>query len=203
MIYFATKLTTFLLYIVALLILVKFKLSILFDLPLVAMVIFGTILLTMSTYRRAQEKASILNAARWNAQITGYLTTFILMFARLSSGEGTDTLMYDVALNCRPLLYALMIQFLLKDMPSLKANSISSPSTAIKPPPDIKTRLLESGLTDRECAIGKMILDDLTNKEIADRLSISESTVKKHSTNLYKKLEVSNRNQFKRWAIRS
>lgn len=197
----ATKLTTLLLYITALLILVKFDFGTLFDLPLIAMVIFGTALLTCSTYRHGQEKAAVLNTARWNAQITGFLTTFILMFARLSNSKETDTLMQDVALNCRPLLYALILQVLLKDT---AANSdITDLSPAVLQSTDIKARLLEADLTDREIEIALMILDDLTNKEIADRLSVTESTVKKHTSNIYKKLHVTSRHQFKRWAIHS
>jgi DNA-binding CsgD family transcriptional regulator len=197
----ATKLTTLIFYIIALLILVDFSVGTLFNFPLIIMVLFGTALLTLSAYRRGQEKAAILDTARWNAQITGYLTTFILMFARLSNSEETATLMHDVALNCRPLLYALVIQALLKDTAATKEHTTDSSSTVALQLQDIKVRLLEADLTDRECEIAKMILEDLTNKEIADRLSITESTVKKHSTNLYKKLNVTSRHQFKRWSI--
>jgi DNA-binding NarL/FixJ family response regulator len=48
-------------------------------------------------------------------------------------------------------------------------------------------------LTLREQEIAKLIANGLRNKEIADQLNISEVTVKSHLTNIYRKLEVSNR----------
>ncbi len=48
-------------------------------------------------------------------------------------------------------------------------------------------------LTIREQEIVKLIANGLRNKEIGDRLYISTVTVKSHLTNIYRKLEVSNR----------
>jgi DNA-binding CsgD family transcriptional regulator len=48
-------------------------------------------------------------------------------------------------------------------------------------------------LTIREKEIVKHIANGLRNKEIADQLYISEVTVKSHLTNIYRKLDVSNR----------
>lgn len=56
-------------------------------------------------------------------------------------------------------------------------------------------------LSNQELAIKNLILEKKSNKEIATTLFISVSTVKTHITNLYKKLEVTNRidlfNKFK------
>ncbi len=41
----------------------------------------------------------------------------------------------------------------------------------------------------------ELLADRLTNKEIADRLSISPETVKRHTRNLYEKLEVHGRRE--------
>ena len=48
-------------------------------------------------------------------------------------------------------------------------------------------------LSEREIEVLELISVGLTNREIADRLSISLSTVKGHTTNIYGKLGVSNR----------
>ncbi|MCX7820318.1 MAG: response regulator transcription factor [Brevinematales bacterium] len=45
----------------------------------------------------------------------------------------------------------------------------------------------------RETEIINMIIQGLDNKEIADKLFISESTVRNHISNIYRKLNVSNR----------
>ncbi len=52
---------------------------------------------------------------------------------------------------------------------------------------------LESGLSDRELDTLKLIAEDLTNQEIADKLFISLNTVKTHLKNVFLKLEADNR----------
>ncbi|NRB60437.1 MAG: response regulator transcription factor [Winogradskyella sp.] len=51
-------------------------------------------------------------------------------------------------------------------------------------------------LTSQEEKIAKLIIEEKSNKEIANELFISLSTVKTHIRNLYAKLEVNNRQQF-------
>ncbi len=50
-------------------------------------------------------------------------------------------------------------------------------------------------LTRREIEVIALIADGLNNKEIADQLFISEKTVKNHVSNLFKKINVSDRTQ--------
>jgi DNA-binding NarL/FixJ family response regulator len=45
----------------------------------------------------------------------------------------------------------------------------------------------ESGLTDRELEIVKLIAKELSNKQIADKLFISERTVETHRKNIFRK----------------
>lgn len=49
------------------------------------------------------------------------------------------------------------------------------------------------GLTDREAEIARLITQELTNREIAGRLYISEATVKKHITHILEKLNLEGR----------
>ncbi len=51
----------------------------------------------------------------------------------------------------------------------------------------------ESGLSDRELDTLKLIAEDMTNQEIADRLFISLNTVKTHLKNVFLKLEADSR----------
>ena len=51
----------------------------------------------------------------------------------------------------------------------------------------------ESGLSDREVDALKLLAEDLSNQEIADKLFISLNTVKTHLKNIFLKLEVDNR----------
>lgn len=52
------------------------------------------------------------------------------------------------------------------------------------------------GLTKRELAVARELLTDSSNKEIGEILFISESTVKKHVQNIFKKVDAKNRTEF-------
>lgn len=58
-------------------------------------------------------------------------------------------------------------------------------------------------LTKRELQILKLIAEGLFNKEIGDRLNISERTVKNHVFNLFKKIDAADRTQAAVFAIRN
>ncbi|NJD01864.1 MAG: response regulator transcription factor [Ruminiclostridium sp.] len=53
----------------------------------------------------------------------------------------------------------------------------------------------ESNLTSREIEVLELIAEGMINKEIAKQLYISEKTVKNHVSNIFKKLDVSDRTQ--------
>jgi len=58
-------------------------------------------------------------------------------------------------------------------------------------------------LTRRETEVLKLITLGFLNKEIADELCISEKTVKNHVSNIFKKIEVSDRTQAAVYAIKN
>jgi DNA-binding NarL/FixJ family response regulator len=53
----------------------------------------------------------------------------------------------------------------------------------------------ENNLTSREIEVLELIAEGMINKEIAKKLCISEKTVKNHVSNIFKKLNVSDRTQ--------
>ena len=61
----------------------------------------------------------------------------------------------------------------------------------------------ESLLTPRETELLQLIVDGLSNKAIADRLSLSENTIKYHIKNILQKLGVQNRTEAATQALRS
>lgn len=77
---------------------------------------------------------------------------------------------------------------LLEAVQLLKSLPETPPAPAI-PPSDIDP------LSPRELEIAALIAQGLDNKEIADRLVLSEKTVVNHLTRIYEKLRVSNRTQ--------
>jgi two-component system, NarL family, response regulator LiaR len=60
----------------------------------------------------------------------------------------------------------------------------------------------ESPLTEREIQVLKLVAQGLTNQEIADRLTISEWTVRTHVRNILGKLHLANRTQATLYALR-
>jgi len=58
-----------------------------------------------------------------------------------------------------------------------------------------ETKLKELGITPREFEILGLIAQGLSNREIADRLFVSENTVKTHSSRLFDKLGAKRRTQ--------
>jgi len=58
-------------------------------------------------------------------------------------------------------------------------------------------------LTKREIEVLKLLSHGLLNKEIAFKLDISEKTVKNHVSNIFKKIEVSDRTQAAVYAIKN
>lgn len=61
----------------------------------------------------------------------------------------------------------------------------------------------ENALTKREIEVLKLLAEGLFNKEIAYMLAISEKTVKNHVSNIFKKINVSDRTQAAVYAIRN
>jgi len=72
---------------------------------------------------------------------------------------------------------------LLVELLNLSTSQKSSPSTLIQP------------LSEREIEVVQLIAEGLTNQDIANRLVVAETTVKKHISHIFYKLNVSNRTQ--------
>jgi non-specific serine/threonine protein kinase len=66
------------------------------------------------------------------------------------------------------------------------------PRPAVKPEP-------RPALTGRQLEIARLIADDLSNRQIAARLFLSERTVETHITNMLNKLGLNSRVQISRW----
>lgn len=70
------------------------------------------------------------------------------------------------------------------------------------PTPSVKAEEI-SHLTPRELEVLQCIVDGLSNKEISSILFISEKTVKNHITNLFRKINVSDRTQAAVYAVQN
>lgn len=65
----------------------------------------------------------------------------------------------------------------------------------------LRNILVKSGLSQRESEVAELVTQGLSNKEIADRLFVTEKTIKFHLTNIYKKMQVKSRSQLIVWCM--
>jgi two-component system, NarL family, nitrate/nitrite response regulator NarL len=72
-------------------------------------------------------------------------------------------------------------------------NQVSNVAGSLRKLTVARRRAKAFGLTRRELEIVRAIVDGYTNKQIAKRSAISESTVKRHVTHIFDKLGASNR----------
>jgi len=61
---------------------------------------------------------------------------------------------------------------------------------------------IKEKLTERELEVLKQMVQGMNNKTIAEKLFISEKTVKNHTTNIFRKLEVNDRTQAVLYAVK-
>lgn len=116
----------------------------------------------------------------------------------LAQPGGVIRTFVDLGPNMVPLLQALAdreitsdyIDTILAAFPASERRTQSDPRQDSSSAPE----LIEP-LTDRELEILELLVQRYTNKEIANRLVISPFTVKKHTTNIYQKLQVKGRRQ--------
>lgn len=72
--------------------------------------------------------------------------------------------------------------------------------TSVRGPAAAAALRSESGLTDREAQVLRLVAGGMSNSMIADHLVVSEKTVKNHINHIYAKLHVRNRAQaIERW----
>ncbi len=65
---------------------------------------------------------------------------------------------------------------------------------SVKIAPPVPSKLIDP-LSQREVEVLRLIVDGSTNQEIAHELVLTVNTVKRHISNIFRKLEVSNRAQ--------
>lgn len=105
--------------------------------------------------------------------------------------------------------------YLLKDTPSIRVveaiRSVYKGETVLHPSMTKKLLSMQqhknekksNELTERETEVLKCLVEGLSNKEIANRLFISDKTVKIHVSNIYKKLNVKSRSQVIIYAVQN
>ncbi|MBP1756818.1 MAG: Response regulator containing a CheY-like receiver domain and an DNA-binding domain [Firmicutes bacterium] len=195
------KLLVILFYLFILLYITGFDLLLLFDVKLLTLTIIGTVILSLPYYQKELSNNDILHILGKNALVAGYLEAFLFLFVRLNDTEGFSDLLPDIALNCRPALYGFILFITLRrdENKQTTGDKLTEQETSVivlsMEEQDRKWR--DMGLTMREVEIARLIRNGYSNHEIAEELVISETTVKKHISNIFGKLQITKREQMK------
>ena len=215
------KLTAIIFYLIIISVLLDFELTQLFDLKQFLLVIAGMVILFLPGFHTGESRRTYADSLARCALFASYIQAFIMLFIVLSA-EHTDHILKDIAINLRPLLYGFCLWIILSPGNSERKNrTVSSMEIEVDTVKDLKTDAIkdaqtdavrdmqadaamdpekicrEAGLTIRETQIALLLLQNLHNAEIAGQLYISESTVKKHISNIYSKLEINRREELK------
>lgn len=98
-----------------------------------------------------------------------------------------------MGLDLRPILYGYILHIVLS-RPSVSEKE----ENVLKPEKEQPEPLWKSKeLTRREREIAELAARGLSNREIAEELCITETTVKKHLSNIFEKLEINSRERLK------
>ena len=118
----------------------------------------------------------------------------MILFQRLAEGNGYENLLADIAMAFRPVLYGFCFFLLLKEQEEavIKQDEQNKSCQTVS-----YEHFLEIGLTKREAEIAILISKGLSNREIAEEFVISETTVKKHVSNIFEKTGIEKREQIK------
>ena len=149
-------------------------------------------LASMAAQRGRPERAAILLGTAQRVRDTSSLTLIELFreqheqsVSNIIRGIGQKS--FDAAYaRGRAMTIDEGVAFAVEDKPARK------PVTPVKSASDTE-------LTPRQLEIARLIADDLTNRQIADRLFLSERTVETHITNMLNKLGLNSRVQLSRW----
>ncbi|MCI8613812.1 MAG: helix-turn-helix transcriptional regulator [Lachnospiraceae bacterium] len=186
----------------------------------IGMFLLGCIILCIPSLDKKIRWKEFREIFQKNAIMAGYLETFVLLFASVSQRKmGEGEFLREFALSLRPVFYGFVCHLILREdltkknltedektdsfagkakeeLPVLKnprnntSSELPSPEKA-NPKPDL------SGLTRQEKLVAELVSRGLTNREIGEELYISETTVKKHISNIFEKTGISSRRQLR------
>lgn len=200
------------LYIIILTCTLDFNILNLIDVRLVLLVLSGTLILTVPFYEKGIQWKELAYIFGRKAIDAGFIQTFLLLFARLQNAKGYDELLSDVSLCFRPLLYGFCLTVLLCEKEDSEQEPPSDSNMGHKKSESGRTEehtanekssetlhlqdfVKMYSLTKRETEITQLIIQGKSNAEIAGELFISETTVKKHVSNIFEKTGIGRREE--------
>lgn len=215
------KLTAVLCYSLVLCYFLKTEWMQLFDLRMAGLVILGTGILCLPYFSEKQSAAAWQDIFGKNAMMAGSLEAFFMLFSSMNSSElMREGLLREMAMDLRPILYGYVLYIIFyredaersrqKKQPGIQAGFGTEPEQP-EAAEVIREKQEETGeiytqkekiwendkLTRREKEVAALAARGLSNREIAEELYISETTVKKHMSNIFEKLGIDTRDKLK------
>lgn len=190
-----------LLYVLLLTYVSDFDIKRLLDIKSFFLLLAGTLLLAIPFYHREINRDEFLYIYGTKTIEAGLIQVFLLCFVQLSENQNYEQLLPEVALCFRPMLYAFCIRLILvnedmKDfLPDTTENENKKTPAAEQHTMPTHEECRMAGLTRRETEIALLICQKYSNREIADILVISETTVKKHISNIFEKTGIGKREE--------
>lgn len=197
------KLAAVILYLLVLCFLLKAKVILLFSPKHIGMFLLGCVILCVPYMEKGTKWKGFGIIFKKNAIIAGYLESFMLIFVSMIGKERAwEMFPAEFALDLRPLFYGFVCYMVFKEESETREQEEILKQTkeermVYETAHEIKKNLDLSKLTKQEKIITEMISQGLTNREIGEELCISETTVKKHVSNIFAKLEISSRKELK------
>lgn len=113
------KLLSIVCYMLVLLVCIGFDITKLFSFRDLGLVLVGTFILTLPHMKehKSREMGPVVG---WNAMVTSYISTFVLLFSMMSKQNGVETLMPNIVICCRPILYGFIIYVILRKEPGTR-----------------------------------------------------------------------------------
>lgn len=172
----------------------QFDMARLFDWKQIGLVIIGTVILYLP-HINGEVKHLDKSLIGQSALMGSMIACFVLLFTTLSKPVGQEKMFSEIALACRPLLYGFCIWIIFRTETSEgQENRERRGELTVE---DCRVALQELGLTKREIEVSLLVIKGMTNGEIAQELYISETTVKKHLSNVFTKLEIGGRDELR------
>jgi LuxR family maltose regulon positive regulatory protein len=161
----------------------------------------GAIADRSGTVRRQVEIGALTARFHWMQENSTAALDSLRECVLLAATGGALRLVADVGPVLDPLLHALQdegvapayVAELRSILSATHGQSSDLPVQVGKPVPIHLSSPPEIDLTNREMEVLLLLADRLTNKEIAQRLTVSPRTVQKHTISLYQKLDAKNR----------
>lgn len=166
----------------------------LFDIRMIGLFFAGVLLLCIPFLGKNRKQVNWHEVIGSNALTAGYIEAFMLLFSTMSTSElMREGLLCEMGLDLRPILYGYILHIVLSRPPVPEKEENVLDPTKEQPEPLWKSK----ELTRREREIAELAARGFSNREIAEELCITETTVKKHLSNIFEKLEINSRERLK------